>query len=151
MMMPSMSRATEHTTARTHIFLRDFCWDRRNEEPMSERLLPAEGAATHLVVGRPLELLRPSLHVTFSVFHICLDAICRSRAEWVSWARRREANNRQKQVQPPTRPEQEPGAGSVLSEGHLTLTLKPTSAFSRSALKQPHRVAGTFWKFMVFS
>lgn len=134
MMMPSMSRATEHTTARTHIFLRDFCWDRRNEEPMSERLLPAEGAATHLVVGRPLELPRPSLHVNFSVFHICLDAICRSRAEWVSWARRQEANpdRSRSNLQPGLNRSQEPDQSSH----HLTLALKVTSAFSRSALKQ---------------
>lgn len=98
MMMPSMSSATEHTTARTHVLLRDFCCSRRQEEMMSEDLLlPAQAAATHLVVGRPLELLCASLHVNFSAFHVCLDAICTSRAECVSWEKI-EGQARQKQV-----------------------------------------------------
>lgn len=87
-----MSRATEHTTARTHILLRDFCCNGRIKEMISVRLLPAEGAATYLVVGRPLELIRASLNVNFSIFHICLDAICTSRVVRVSWVKRQKAN-----------------------------------------------------------
>lgn len=107
MMIPRMSTATEHTKARTHTFLRDFCWNRRNEEMISERLLLAEGAATHLVVGCSLELLRPSLHVNVSVFYICLDAICTSRAR-VCQAGREDRSPAQKEAGP-NRPEQEPG------------------------------------------
>lgn len=111
MMMPRMSRATEHTKARTHILLRDFRWSRRNNM-MSERKLPAEGAAAHLIVDRPVKLLRPSLHMNFSVLHICLDTVCMGR-EGVS----AEPEDRRPTpaVEGLHRPQAEPGANQAWS------------------------------------
>lgn len=153
MMMPSMSRATEHTTARTHILLRDFFCNRRIKEMINVRLLPAGGAATHLVVGRPLELLRPSLHVNFSIFHICLDAICTSRVACVSWVKRQKPNpERTRSKQAWTGARCQP-RWSLINHPIIWLwSWSQPSAFVCSGVKQDDhkKVSGTFWKFWAF-
>lgn len=65
-----------HQSKNTHPPAGLLLEEKKREKMMSEGLHQTQKVLLiHLVVGRPLELLRPSFHMNFSIFHICLDAI----------------------------------------------------------------------------